>query len=77
MDFECLVLLCPSLSFQDQFMPIYNWPWFYWLSKPEYREKYAKPEDIGAAPEEKSSDEEPSEDEYDSEDEEMAGPSDP
>lgn len=32
---------------------------------PEYCEKYAKPEDIGAALEEKSSDEEMSEVEYD------------
>uniref|UniRef100_A0A2P2L3W0 E2 ubiquitin-conjugating enzyme n=1 Tax=Rhizophora mucronata TaxID=61149 RepID=A0A2P2L3W0_RHIMU len=43
----------------------------------EYREKYAKPEDMGAAPEENSSDEEPSEDEYQSHDEEMAGQPDP
>lgn len=44
---------------------------------PEYCEKYAKPEDAGAAPEEKSSDEEMSEDEYDSSDEAMVGPVDP
>ncbi|KAF2291131.1 hypothetical protein GH714_020291 [Hevea brasiliensis] len=43
----------------------------------EYCEKYAKPEDIGAAPEDKSSDEELSEDEYESQDEEMAGQADP
>lgn len=44
----------------------------------EYREKYAKPEDIGAAPEEKSSDEELSEDESDdSSDEQVAGKADP
>ena len=45
--------------------------------QPEYCEKYAKPEDIGAAPEEKSSDEELSEDEYESLDDEMAGQADP
>ncbi|KAG4951021.1 hypothetical protein JHK85_044888 [Glycine max] len=39
----------------------------------EYCEKYAKPEDIGAATEENSSDEELSEDEYDSSDEQVAG----
>ncbi|TYJ41565.1 hypothetical protein E1A91_A03G031300v1 [Gossypium mustelinum] len=44
----------------------------------EYCEKYAKPEDIGAAPEEKSSDEELSDDEYAaSDDEEIAGKADP
>ncbi|KAG6784786.1 hypothetical protein POTOM_010495 [Populus tomentosa] len=45
--------------------------------QPEYCEKYAKPEDIGAAPEEESSDEELSEDEYESLDDEMAGQADP
>jgi ubiquitin-conjugating enzyme E2 H len=46
----------------------------------EYCEKYAKPEDIGAATEEKSSDEEDeelTEDEYDSSDEQIAGKADP
>ncbi|KHG14412.1 Ubiquitin-conjugating enzyme E2-23 kDa [Gossypium arboreum] len=44
----------------------------------EYCEKYAKPEDIGAKAEEKSSDEELSEDEYAaSDDEEIAGKPDP
>ncbi|KVH97267.1 Ubiquitin-conjugating enzyme, E2, partial [Cynara cardunculus var. scolymus] len=44
----------------------------------EYCEKYAKAEDVGALPEEKSSDEELSEDEYDSGDDDMAaGPVDP
>ena len=43
----------------------------------EYCEKYAKPEDIGAATEEQSSDEELSEDEYDSSDEQVAGKADP
>ncbi|KAF8379546.1 hypothetical protein HHK36_028986 [Tetracentron sinense] len=43
----------------------------------EYCGKFAKPEDIGAAPEEKSSDEELSEDDYDSSDEAMAGQADP
>ncbi|XP_074263340.1 ubiquitin-conjugating enzyme E2-23 kDa-like [Silene latifolia] len=44
----------------------------------EYCEKYAKPEDAGAAPEEKTSDEELTEDEEDaSSDEEMVGPADP
>lgn len=38
----------------------------------EYCEKYAKPEDIGAVAEEKSSDEELSEDDYSSADEDMA-----
>lgn len=47
----------------------------YWT---EYCEKYAKAEDVGAVPEEKSSDEELSEDEYDSGDDDMtAGPVDP
>ncbi|KAL0284516.1 UNVERIFIED_CONTAM: Ubiquitin-conjugating enzyme E2 5 [Sesamum calycinum] len=44
---------------------------------PEYSQKYAKPEDSGAAPEEKSSDEELSEDEYDSGDEAVVGKVDP
>ncbi|KAH7513101.1 hypothetical protein FEM48_Zijuj12G0160700 [Ziziphus jujuba var. spinosa] len=43
----------------------------------EYREKYAKPEDIGAIPEDKSSDEELSEDDSDSSDEQVAGQADP
>ncbi|KAJ8499623.1 hypothetical protein OPV22_010175 [Ensete ventricosum] len=43
----------------------------------EYCLKYAKPEDIGASPEEESSDEEPSENEYDSSDEQMLGKPDP
>lgn len=43
----------------------------------EYCEKYAKPEDIGAAPEDKSSDEELSEDESDSSDEQVVGKADP
>ncbi|XP_021277038.1 ubiquitin-conjugating enzyme E2 4-like [Herrania umbratica] len=44
----------------------------------EYCEKYAKPEDVGAVPEERSSDEELSEDEYAaSDDEEIAGKPDP
>ncbi|XP_034675592.1 ubiquitin-conjugating enzyme E2 4-like isoform X2 [Vitis riparia] len=43
----------------------------------EYCEKYAKPENIGAAPEEKSSDEELSEDDYESSDEAVAGQADP
>nr|XP_025638031.1 probable serine/threonine protein kinase IREH1 isoform X3 [Arachis hypogaea] len=44
----------------------------------EYCEKYAKAEDVGAAPEEKSSDdEEISEDQYDSSDEQVAGKADP
>ncbi|KAE8055367.1 hypothetical protein FH972_012208 [Carpinus fangiana] len=42
----------------------------------EYCEKYAKPEDVGAAPEEKSSDEELSEDDYASSDEAIAGQAD-
>ncbi|KAF8380200.1 hypothetical protein HHK36_027682 [Tetracentron sinense] len=44
---------------------------------PEYCEKYAKPEDCGAAAEEKSSDEEMSEDDYASSDEAVAGQADP
>lgn len=44
---------------------------------PEYCQKYAKPEDVGASPEEQSSDEELSDAEYDSDDEAMAGPVDP
>ncbi|URD97692.1 ubiquitin-conjugating enzyme [Musa troglodytarum] len=43
----------------------------------EYCLKYAKPEDIGASPEEESSDEELSENEYDSSDEQMLGKPDP
>ncbi|RWW27548.1 hypothetical protein GW17_00008029 [Ensete ventricosum] len=43
----------------------------------KYCLKYAKPEDIGASPEEESSDEEPSENEYDSSDEQMLGKPDP
>ncbi|GAA0160888.1 hypothetical protein Leryth_000094 [Lithospermum erythrorhizon] len=40
----------------------------------EYCLKYAKPQDVGAEPEEESSDEEMSEDEYDSADDQVAGP---
>ncbi|OWM72061.1 hypothetical protein CDL15_Pgr017944 [Punica granatum] len=43
----------------------------------EYCERYAKPEDIGAAPEEESSDEELSEDDFASSDEEVVGKPDP
>ncbi|GAB4834434.1 Ubiquitin-conjugating enzyme E2 5 [Ancistrocladus abbreviatus] len=44
----------------------------------EYCQKYAKPEDIGAAPEEESSDEDLSEDGYaSSDDDEVAGKADP
>ncbi|KAB5564521.1 hypothetical protein DKX38_004575 [Salix brachista] len=44
----------------------------------EYCEKYAKPEDIGAIPEEKSSDEELSEEDYNSDDDDLvAGKADP
>ncbi|KAL6645504.1 hypothetical protein ACP70R_017112 [Stipagrostis hirtigluma subsp. patula] len=43
----------------------------------EYCEKYAKPEDAGVVPEDKSSDEELSEDEDDSGDEEILGKPDP
>uniref|UniRef100_A0A6N2KRH2 E2 ubiquitin-conjugating enzyme n=1 Tax=Salix viminalis TaxID=40686 RepID=A0A6N2KRH2_SALVM len=43
----------------------------------EYCEKYAKPEDIGAKTEEKSSDEELSEDDYNSDDDQVAGKADP
>ncbi|THU65544.1 hypothetical protein C4D60_Mb05t04770 [Musa balbisiana] len=43
----------------------------------EYCQKYAKPEDIGASPEDKLSDEELSEDEYDSSDEQVVGKPDP
>ncbi|KAG7953058.1 hypothetical protein I3843_12G091400 [Carya illinoinensis] len=42
----------------------------------EYCEKYAKPEDVGAAQEEKSSDEELSEDDYASSDDAIAGQAD-
>lgn len=48
-----------------------------WPCHPEYREKYAKPEDIGAVAEEKSSDDELSEDESDSGDEQVVGQADP
>ncbi|KAL7002479.1 Ubiquitin-conjugating enzyme E2 4 [Sarracenia purpurea var. burkii] len=48
------------------------------LNHPEFCEKYAKPEDVGAGPEENSSDdEELSEGEYESSDEAMVGPVDP
>ncbi|GER45232.1 ubiquitin-conjugating enzyme h [Striga asiatica] len=43
----------------------------------EYCQKYAKPEDIGAPEEEKSSDDEMSENEYDSSDEAIVGKADP
>lgn len=43
----------------------------------EYCQKYAKPEDAGVIPEDKSSDEELSEDENDSGDEEIMGKPDP
>ena len=43
----------------------------------EYCKKYAKPEDAGVIPEDKSSDEELSEDENDSGDEEIMGKPDP
>lgn len=43
----------------------------------EYCQKYAKPEDVGAVPEEKSSDEELSDAGYDSADDAVAGPVDP
>lgn len=50
----------------------------YDLRVKEFCQKYAKPEDVGAAaPEEKSSDEELSEAEYDSADDAVAGPVDP
>lgn len=53
----------------------------YWVLQqiflfPEYCQKYAKPEDAGVAPDEKSSDEELTEDEYASSDEEVAGKAD-
>ena len=43
----------------------------------EYWLKYAKEEDAGAVPEEKSSDEELTEDEYESSDDGVLGPVDP
>ncbi|KZV21809.1 hypothetical protein F511_13612 [Dorcoceras hygrometricum] len=48
-----------------------------WVEHEEYCLKYAKPEDVGAAPEEKSSDDELSEEEYDSSDEAIVGKVDP
>ncbi|RVX04088.1 Ubiquitin-conjugating enzyme E2 5 [Vitis vinifera] len=54
-----------------------NFPILHTHFKEEYCEKYAKPENIGAAPEEKSSDEELSEDNYESSDEAVAGQADP
>lgn len=63
-----------------------NWSWFIicWRCRTfannslftEYCERYAKPEDVGAALEEKSSDEELSEDDYASSDEAIAGEAD-
>lgn len=48
---------------------------------PEYCQKYAKPEDVGATPDENMSmsedDDEMSQDEYDSADDAVAGPVDP
>ncbi|KAL6986276.1 Ubiquitin-conjugating enzyme E2 5 [Sarracenia purpurea var. burkii] len=49
----------------------------YELRVKEYCERYAKPEDAGAVPEEKSSDEELSQDGYASSDDEVAGKADP
>lgn len=43
----------------------------------EYCEKYAKPEDVGAAQEESSSDDELSEDDYASSDDAIVGQPDP
>lgn len=43
----------------------------------EYCLKYAKPEDVGAVPEEIPSDDEISEDESDSDDDQIAGTADP
>lgn len=53
-----------------------NWRFVFNLLS-EYCERYAKPEDAGAVPEEQSSDEELSEAEYASSDEEVAGKADP
>lgn len=58
--------------------PFNVWFLYFFWHFTEYCEKYAKPEDIGAAPEEKSSDEELSDDEFAaSDDEEIAGKADP
>lgn len=46
---------------------------FLFLNVPEYCEKYAKPEEVGAPSDDKSSEEELSEDEYDSSDETVVG----
>lgn len=59
-------------------MPInYNLTHDFFFFAPEYCEKYAKPEDVGAPPEDKSSDGELSEDEYDSSDDAVVGKPDP
>jgi len=63
----CAFLVCDSLVL---------WV-LHFSSPPEYCEKYAKPEDAGAPPEDQSSDEELSEDEYDSSDEGVVGKPDP
>lgn len=55
----------------------YNTLSYFLPHTPEYCLKYAKAEDVGAAPEEKSSDEEMTEDEYESSDDAVVGPVDP
>lgn len=68
----CRFLLGILHNFEHSLASCLCWPYH-----PEYREKYAKPEDIGAAAEDKSSDEELSEDESDSGDEQVVGQADP
>ena len=51
--------------------------WLIVFCTPEYCDKYANQENIGVAPDEKSSDEELSEDDYESSNETIAGRADP
>lgn len=73
-----MLWLCALVSklsnFLHQFiLPHYLRPIYF----SEYCEKYAKKDDVGAPPEEKSSDEELSEEENVSSDDEVAGKADP
>lgn len=76
LDFNCCKNQFPY-NFQEHYFLNVTFSRVFYLQFSEYCEKYAKPEDIGAATEENSSDEELSEDEYDSSDEQVAGKADP
>ncbi|XLS47617.1 hypothetical protein HN51_021975 [Arachis hypogaea] len=72
--------LIAASAFPQIIIKINRWMCYKEFNPPQigqYCEKYAKAEDVGAAPEEKSSDdEEISEDQYDSSDEQVAGKAD-